>query len=96
MSLIYGTSKIHFALKIFPFQYSQLLRSPSHKSHHSHSAGNVRENVYGYGLGLTVFVLSQITMCAFEVIGSSTKFCRSTATVLLAANPIFYEIIQPF
>ena len=59
MSLTYGTSTILFALKILPFQHGLLLWSPSHKSRYGHSADNVRENVSGYGLGLTVFVLSE-------------------------------------
>ena len=59
MSLIYGTSTILFILKIFPFQHSLLLWSSSHKSRYGNSAGNVCENVSAYGLGLTVFVLSE-------------------------------------
>ena len=58
MSLTYGTSTVLFALKILPFQHGLLLWSPSHQSHHGHSADNVRKNVSGYGLPLTVFVLS--------------------------------------
>ena len=59
MFLTYGTSTILFALKILPFQHGLLLRSPSHISRYGHSADNVRENVIGYGLGLTVFVVSE-------------------------------------
>ena len=59
MSLTYSTSTILFAWKILLFQHGLLLWSSSHKSHCGHSADNVRENVSGYGLGLTVFVLSE-------------------------------------
>ena len=59
MSLTYGTSTILFALKILPFQHGLLLGSPNHKSRYGHSADNVRENVSGYRLGLTVFALSK-------------------------------------
>ena len=48
MSLIYGTSNILFALKIFHFQHGLLLWSPSHKFRYGHSAENVCENVSGY------------------------------------------------
>ena len=59
MSLIYGTSTILFVLKIFPFRHGLLLSSPSLKSRYGHSLDNVCNNVSGYGLGLTVFVLSK-------------------------------------
>ena len=59
MSSTDGNSTILFALKILLLQHGQLLWSPSHKSHYGHSADNVRENVSGYGLGLTVFVSSK-------------------------------------
>ena len=59
MSLIYGISTILFALNIFPFHHGLLLRSPSHKSCYCHSQDNVCNDVSGYGLGLTVFVLSK-------------------------------------
>ena len=59
MSLTYGSNTILFALKIVPFQHGLLLWSPSHKSRYGHSADNVRENVSGYRLGLTVIVLSE-------------------------------------
>ena len=59
MSLTYGTSTILFALKILPFQHGLLLWSPSHKSRYGHSADNVRQKVSGYGLGWTVFILSE-------------------------------------
>ena len=59
MSLTHGTSTILLTLKILPVQHGLLLWSPSHKSRYGHSADNVCENVSGYGLGLTVFVLSE-------------------------------------
>ena len=59
MSLTYGISTILFALKILPFQHGLLLSSPTQKSCYGHSADNVPENVSGYGIGLTVFVLSE-------------------------------------
>ena len=59
MSLTYGTSTILLVSKILPFQHGLLLWSPSHKFGYGHSADNVRENVSGYRLGLTVFVLSE-------------------------------------
>ena len=55
----YVTSTILSSLKILPFQHGLLLWSCSHKSRQGHSADNVHENVSGYGLGLTVFVLSE-------------------------------------
>ena len=60
MSLTYGTSTILFALKILPFQHDLLLWPPRQKSCYDHSADNVHENVSGHGLGLTVFILSEI------------------------------------
>ena len=42
---MFGTSTVLFALKICLFQHGLLLRPPSHKSHYSHSADNVCENV---------------------------------------------------
>ena len=44
-----------------PFTVSALsiIVSPSQNSHYDHSADNVHENPFGYGLGLTVFVLSK-------------------------------------
>ena len=60
MSLTYGTSTILFAFQtILPFYDGLLLWSPSHKSRGGHSAENFCENVSGYGLGLTVFGLSE-------------------------------------
>ena len=56
MSLIYATSTILLVLKIFPFEPGLLPGSLSHKSCYGHYA-DVRENVSGYRLGLTVFVL---------------------------------------
>ena len=57
MTLTYGTSAILFALKILPFQHVLLLWSPSLKLRYGHSSDNAHENVSGYELGLTVFVL---------------------------------------
>ena len=58
VSLIYGTSAV-LALNIFPFHLGLLLRSPSHESRYGHSSDNVCNDVSGYGLSLTVFVLSK-------------------------------------
>ena len=59
MPLTYGTSTILFALKILLFQHGLLLWSANQKSRYGHSEDNVRENISGYGFGLTVFVLSE-------------------------------------
>ena len=46
MSLIYHTSIILFALKIFRFQHGLLLCSHSYKSHFGHSGDNVHESFW--------------------------------------------------
>ena len=91
MSLTYGAGTILFALKILPFEHGLLLWSPSHKPRYGHFADNVRENVSGYELGLIVFFL-KITMLAFIVVSSSTKFCHGPTIVFLSSNPTFYQI----
>ena len=76
MSVAYGTCTVLFVLKILPFKHGLLLWSPSHKSCYGHSADNVHENVSGYGVDLTVFVL-------FENDGATIVF--------LSVNPTFYQ-----
>ena len=44
------------------------------------------------GLVWQFLFFPEITMCAFIVIGSSTKFCRGSTIVLLSANPTLYQI----
>ena len=44
------------------------------------------------GLVWQFLFFPKITMCAFIVIGSSTKYCRGSTILLLSANPAFYQI----
>ena len=94
MSLTYGTSTILFALKILPFQHGLLLWSPSHKSRYGHSADNVTLLIAG--LIWQYLFFPKITMRAFIVVSSSTKFCHGTTIILLSANPTFYQIYYHF
>ena len=44
------------------------------------------------GLVWQFFFFLKIRMCAFTVIGSSTKCCHGSTIVLLSVNPTFYQI----
>ena len=91
MSLIYSTSTI-LCLNFFPFQHGLLLWSPSHISCNGLSPDNVRDNVLVTGLVWQLLFFPKITMCAFIVIGSSTKCCHGSTIALLSANPTFDQI----